>query len=226
MKKSKPTKRKFYGKWLYKITLCIPGIGSIRYRSIKDFIDFIVSKKRNGLHYYISSSTVQKIQSNSKMILSFLKTLQAVPEDQWGKRIECDNIDIYTNNKDLFDSLSRDFENETVHKFEPAGDPNLLSDSNICVVNQYPYDRYQYKVFLLPHKLNKDIDRKEKFLTWLNTQGEKVQISDAVKDWFIRTDFNWDRRYMYVEDEQTLLMLKMREGTALGRVHKYVLADK
>ena len=226
MKKSKPTKRKFYGKWLYKITLCIPGIGSIRYKSIDDFIDFIINRKRNGLHYYISSSTVQKIQNNSKMILSFLKTLQAIPEDQWGKRIECDNIDVYTNNKDLFDTLSQSFENETVHRFEPAGDPNLLSSDGICVVKHYPYHQYQYKVFLQPHRFNGDAERKKSFIDWLDTQGDKVHISQAVKDWFITTNWNWDRRYMYIDNEQTLLMLKMSESQALGRIHKYVLLDK
>ena len=226
MKKSKPTKRKFYGKWLYKVTLTIPGIGSIRYRSIDEFIDFISGRRSANLRYFLSSSTVQKINSNAKMILSFLKSLQSVPEDQWSKRIENDNIDIYTNNKELFEILSQQFEAETVHRFEPIGDPNLLSGGSICVVNHFPYHRYQYKVFLQPHRLAGELERKSAFINWLDTQGEKIHISKAVKDWFLYTNWNWDRRYMYVDDEQTLLMLKMRESQALGRIHKYVLVDK
>jgi hypothetical protein len=225
MKNSKPTKRKFYGKWLYKITLRIPGIGFIRYRNINDSIDFIVNNNHREL-YYISSSTVQKIYKHSKMILNFLNSLQTVSENDWGKRIENDNIDIYTNNKDFFDMLSKRFINETVHRFEPEGDPNLLSDGGICVVNHYPHHRYQFKVFLQPHKLNGNQKRKQDFLDWLDTQGEKIHISQSVKDWFLTNIWNWDRRYMYIDNEQTLLMLKMRESQALGRIHKYVLVDK
>jgi hypothetical protein len=160
------------------------------------------------------------------MILSFLTTLQSVPENEWGKRIENDNIDVYTNNKVLFDSLSNQFRIETVHRFEPVNEQQLLENGNVYVVNQYPHGKYQYKVFLRPHKLSNKEDRKMQFLAWIDTQGDRIRISDSVKDWFIHMNWNWDRRYMYVEDEQTLLMLKMRESDALGKVYKYLLADK
>ena len=57
-------------------------------------------------------------------------------------------------------------------------------------------------------------------------QGEKVRLSKIVKEWFIKTDWNWDRRYLLVEDTQTILMLQMRSGEAIGKVYEYVVVDK
>jgi hypothetical protein len=208
MKNSKLTKRKFYNKWLYKITLTIKGIDYFRY---SDLSSVTPRQHRRADTFYLHELDDE---------------LKSVEKSQWGKRIECNNIDIYTNDRDLFLRLSNRFEDITVHRFEPVNEQQLLENGNVYVVNQYPYGKYQYKVFLRPHKLCNDEDRKMQFLTWVDTQGDRLCISDSVKDWFIRMNWNWDRRYMYVEDEQTLLMLKMRESDALGKVYKYLLADK
>jgi hypothetical protein len=210
MKNSKLTKRKFYNKWLYKITLTIKGIGYFRYSDL--------SNGTSTLYSYHKADTVYLHELNNE--------LTSVEKSHWGKRIESNNIDIYTNDRALFLRLSERFKDITIHRFEPVNEQQLLENSNVYVVNQYPYGKYQYKVFLSPHKLSNEKDRKMQFLSWVDTQGDRVRISDSVKDWFIRMNWNWDRRYMYVEDEQTLLMLKMRESDALGKVYKYLLADK
>lgn len=207
MKKSKPTKRKFYGKWLYKVTLFIRGVYTIRY-------DFDTTKHFHPL--FIDSSLIDGL----------VNKLASLPPDSWTKRIESDRIDIYTSDYNLYQQLSEQFAHCLIHRFEPVCDPDKLADSNVSVVNRYPHNRYQYKVFLTPHKFNKDQTRKQQFLEWIDTQGERIKISLAVKDWFIYMNWNWDRRYLYVQDEQTLLMLKMRESNAVGKVYKYTLADK
>jgi hypothetical protein len=71
-----------------------------------------------------------------------------------------------------------------------------------------------------------DIDAKQKYINWIDMQGDKVRMSPVVKDWFMKTDWNWDRRYLLVEDTQTLLMLQMRSGEAIGKVYEYVVVDK
>ena len=71
-----------------------------------------------------------------------------------------------------------------------------------------------------------DLDAKQKYIEWIEMQGEKVRLSKRVKEWFIKTDWNWDRRYLLIEDDQTLLMLQMRSGDAIGKVYEYVVVDK
>lgn len=207
MKKSRPTKRKFYGKWLYKVTLGIRGIYTIRYSSD-------TTKHWNPV--FIDTSLIDCL----------VNKLASVPSGSWAKRIEAERIDIYTNEYDLYQQLSEQFAHCVVHRFEPMCDLSQLVDSNVSVVNQYPHGTYQYKVFLTPHKFNGDNDAKAQFLDWLDTQQDRIMISNAVKHWFRHMNWNWDRRYLYVQDEQTLLMLKMRESNAVGKVYKYTLADK
>jgi hypothetical protein len=51
-------------------------------------------------------------------------------------------------------------------------------------------------------------------------------MSEAVKTWFIHTDWNWDRRYILVDEESTLLMLKLRNSDFMGKIYEYVIVDK
>ena len=226
MLKSKPTKRRFYNKWLYKITLHVPGIYAFRYSGItscdKDETDSRLFQK---VAPYITSSTKRKLYENQDLIVNLSESLQSFDASEWGMRMEGDRVDIYTNNTDLFNHLSKTYYHVTIHRFEPHSDPDLL-DAGVYVVNKYPFDQYRFKVFLQPHKLNRDKARKSQFLNWVDSQGERVKITDTTKTWFSAWNYNWDRRYMYVDDEKTLLMLKMREPDAVGRVYKYVLTDK
>jgi type I restriction-modification system DNA methylase subunit len=70
-----------------------------------------------------------------------------------------------------------------------------------------------------------DKEGKAEYLSWLDKQ-KNVLISEAVKNWFMSTDWNWDRRYILVEDNKTLLFLHMRNADVLGKVYEYVLSDK
>ena len=53
-----------------------------------------------------------------------------------------------------------------------------------------------------------------------------MTCTHAVSTWFVDTDWNWDRRYILVEDEQSLLMLKLRGSEVVGKIHNFVISDK
>lgn len=204
--KIKKTKQKFYNKWLYKITLAIKDITDLRYRNYDYIMDY-----RN--------------EYNDELIelCSFLKE---IPKDDYNTRIERTRIDFYTNNSDKFHELQEKLKNFVVHCYAPEDSKlSSLQKPRTIVVNKLPYDRYRYKVFLHPHKV-KDREVKQRYIKWLESQGSKVNISNSVKNWFLITQWNWDRRYMYVDTEQTLLMLKMKDPEAIGSVYTYEIHDK
>lgn len=227
MLKSKQTKRKFYNKWLYKITLNIPGIYAFRYLGLaKDDEQLTSSELFQRVGPYIASSTRLKLQQNQSSIVNLSNSLQGYDPKEWGMRVEGDCVDLYTNNKDIFDMLSKKFSKQTTRRFEPQADTIDLLDTGVYVAKKYPFDQYKYKVFLLPHKFDRDKKKKQDYIKWLETQGDKVRMTDTTKDWFKTWNYNWDRRYMYVEDDKTLLLIKLRNPEALGKVYKYVVADK
>jgi hypothetical protein len=153
-------------------------------------------------------------------------SLSTLDPSAYCKRIENHILDIYTNDKSIFDLLHQRHSSIIRAAFAPAeGIEDLLSDSHSVVVKKLPHNRYRYKVFLQPHKIV-DTQEKHRFIDWLATQEPRVNITETVKKWFYKTHWNWDRRYMYVEDDQTLLLLKLKNADALGTVYTFRISDK
>lgn len=205
---------------MYKVTLYIPGVAIYRLHKLEDipFIDF-----KGDKNVY---STFAKAAANKHEIISLSYFLSAWDQSLWAKRIESNAIDLYTNDKSMYNGLLSNFENLVKSCSEPdETNKNLLENTDSVVVKRLPHNKYQFKAFLLPHKV-KNKEEKQDFINWLDTQGERVLISNTVKDWFIKTDWNWDRRYILVEDEKTLLMVKLRRPEAIGRIYDYVISDK
>lgn len=201
--KTQKIKKLFYDKWKYKATINIPEITKLR-------------------RYDADTIKSSKDYSDLKEFVVFL-------EDQtceYAKRIEGKYVDIYTNDRTFYDRLISKYQEKLRHCFEPDEKiEDLIVGKRTVVARKFPHNLYQYKVYLQPHNI-KDKEDKKRFLSFLDTQGEKIKITDTVKSWFIKTDWNWDRRYIYVQDEQTLLMLKMRSADAVGSIYTYVIYDK
>lgn len=201
--KHKITKRKFYNKWDYKISLQGKEVSYLRYFPVQKLPD------------------LSEDQGLVVKLYNFLSNLKA---DTYAKRIERNTLDLYVNDRDLYDSICKEFSDVVRFTFSP--DPSLLGQSGkIIMSNKLPYDRYRYKVYLKPHRLC-DSEERRQYLDWLESQIPRVSITENVKTWFHKTNWNWDRRYMYVEDDATLLILKMRCSDALGSIYTYKLIDK
>ena len=67
---------------------------------------------------------------------------------------------------------------------------------------------------------------KKRYIDWLKTQMPRVTCTSAVEKWFLATDWNWDRRYILVEDDQTMLMMKLRNAEVVGKIYNFVISDK
>jgi hypothetical protein len=220
MLKLNVTTKKFYNKWIYKVTLNIPGVAIYRLHKLEDIplINFDVEK-----NVY---STFAKASANRHDIIKLSYFLMSWDQNCWAKRIERSGIDIYTNDKDMYLKLRTNFEDIVYSASEPdENNLEILENTGSVIVKKLPHDKYHYKAFLLPHKI-KDRADKQNYLNWIDTQGDRILISPIVRDWFIKTEYNWDRRYVLVEDSQTLMLLKLRNPEALGRIYDYVISDK
>lgn len=217
------TKRKFYGKWLYKTSLRIPGVAIMRMHSLQDVISFLCQQhSEDSLKYNYH----KKAYSNKEILISLCTYLQGLNTCDWSKRIEVNNLDLYTNDPEIYHRIVDDY----THILLLVSEPDLnrvdeYADNHHIVCSKFPHDTYRYKIYLKPHKMKNDRSAKQDYINWLDNQ-KNVLISTAVKDWFIRTEWNWDRRYILVADHKTLLLLHMRNADVLGKVYEYVLADK
>ena len=198
----------------------LPGVAIYRLHSLDSIplLDFNSSKN--------TYSTIARAAANREEIIALSQFLSRWDRDLWSKRIERSTIDIYTNEKEMYYSLRAEFE-ESVSAVSEPDEKNLdiLNHTGSVVVKKLPHNKYVYKAFLLPHKIKSKED-KLSYIDWIDTQGDRILISPIVREWFIKTDYNWDRRYVLVEDSQTLMLLKLRNSEALGRIYDYVISDK
>lgn len=199
--KSQLTNRKFYNKWLYKVTLRLNGVSI--FRTIKPNL--------HPIPLYLNET-----------LLKLAITLKNISNYQL--RIQGGYTDIYINELDHFELLINDFQNQLIQQFQPHVDLSASNRKDI-IVKKLPFNLYQYKVFLKPHNI-KDTEDKRQIITWLESQTPRIRISSSTKSWFIITNWNWDRRYMYVENDELLLLLRLRCPSALGSIHKYKISDK
>jgi hypothetical protein len=220
--KTKKTRRKFYGKWLYKVSLRLKGAAVFRNRLLEDIELYCLTADEKYRHN--PYSLVNKVKENQVKLLSLAKFLSKIDKDHWGKRIEQDALDFYTNDQTVYDLLSVKFSSDIKCRYEPAADSlELLDQPESIIVKKLPHDRYNYRVYLLPHKFKGDVADKKNYISWIKQQNGRITISPAVESWILTTNWNWDRRYVLVEDESTLLLLKLRNSEVCGRAYKFVI---
>ena len=225
-KKTKQTNRKFYGKWLYKASFKLEGAGLFRNKSL-DEIEIFCDKSEPPDRYSVYSIW-HRAWNNREPLKEFAVFLKPYDKNIYNLRIEGSLIDVYTNDKEFYTDISLKFNEILRHRFEPS-ESNigvLESGQNYITVDKLPKGRYNYRVYLLPHKMKGDSEGKQRYLEWLKKQAPKVTCTTAVEKWFLTTDWNWDRRYILVEDESTLLMLKLRNSEVVGRIYNFIVSDK
>jgi len=210
---------------MYKVGLKIEGCAILRGRPINT-VKFVFGQDMDEKVFYPQWRTKSFVNRSS--IIRFCEFMEKFPEDEYALRIENDRLDVYTNNQDLYDTLSTTCEENIIHRFQP--DINNLHILNrpqhTIIVKKLPKNRYNYRVYLLPHKMPSRSEDKKKYINWIKTQDPRRTCTPALEKWFFTTDWNWDRRYVLVEDEATVLMMKLRNAEVIGTVYKFVISDK
>ena len=217
----KKTKKKFYNKFIYKASFNLKGAGALRYHSLDQVLNQCITNKFSAGSEW-REKIFNDLKSNSSLWISLIGILNSYEKGSWQKRLEGDFIDFYTNEKSLYDQLCNNFSEYCVIRFEPSKgkEKELLESNKEIFVSKLPHNMYEYKAFLKPHKVKKE--DKNALVDWLDNQRPKITFTESIKKWVLTTDTNWDRRYIYIDSESTLLMIKLRSPDILGRVFKYV----
>ena len=154
---TKKTRRKFYKKWLYKITLNFPGAYALRVYKRDEVIDICNASEPPDKLYV---TWRDKVWTNRRDVLHIINFLDQYDEKDWKKRVQGNWLDLYTNDLDFYNEVSEEFKSYVVHRFEP--DPTLkdkIDDGKTILVKKYPKDRFKFRVYLYPHNIK---DRQDK----------------------------------------------------------------
>ena len=107
MLKNKTTSRKFYGKWLYKASIYIPGVAILRSKSLDDIIDFLAKPLPQTTNYRHSLNV--KAHANAAYLIKLCKFLKPLQIHLWTKRIETNQLDFYTNDQSIYNDFCNKF---------------------------------------------------------------------------------------------------------------------
>jgi hypothetical protein len=217
----KKTKKKFYNKFVYKISLSIPGIGGLRYFDSEEFLRICQNSGRTPDRNDWRNRIVDKMIDNRDIWLSLIPFINQFDSKSFTKRLEGDTIDFYTNDKKFYDGLSNNFGRYVRLRFQPpkGQEQAMLDADKVIFAKKLPHDLYQYKAFLCPHKI--PAAEKQTLIQWLDKQKPSITLTESIKKWILHTTENWDRRYIYIQNDQTLLMLKLRCPELVGQIFKY-----
>ena len=219
---AKKTRKKFYNRYVYKVSLSIPGIGILRWHDFNSLREMCLYPKNQPHLPVWREDTVVQVFDYRKLWLS-LTTLLKSHEGEYSRRLQIDTLDLYTNNDTLYGRLCDDFRDCIRLRSEPKkGMEQCLQGSDKSIfVNKLPHDRYQYRAYLKPHRI--ETAARKGIAGWLKNQVPRITFTDSIERWLLTNNENWDRRYIHVEDENTLLMIQLRAPRLVGKIFKYTL---
>lgn len=218
----KKTKRKFYGEYIYKSQIKLESCYSIRVCNLETIVS-ILDGKRPKIPSYRPAQWRQNLKGNED---TWRKLYSVVKDHKDYKfRVEGIRLDLYTNNRQLYDNMNRTLADELIVCYEPpVGLAQKMLDSHDTVfVDKLPHDLYQFKVFLTPHKLPRNWEEREPIIEWIKERYPNIWSSESIREHIRHNNQNWDRRYLYVDTENTLLMLRLRSPELVGKVLKHVI---
>lgn len=220
---AKKTKKKFYNKYIYKISLNIPGTSALRWYDFQQLMDLCIAEPSSKREHNWREKVISDVIDYKEMWIDLAMMMSSVDCKSFSKRIEGDSVDFYTNDFQLYEKLGNKFSKYVRSRFQPKeGTENaLLNSEKEIFVNELPYGKYQYRAYLKPHRL--DANTRKTVANWMEKQVPNITFTDSIKQWLIHTNENWDRRYIHILDEKTMLMIQLRAPQLLGKIFKYKL---
>ena len=218
------TTKLFYGKWYYKVTLWFKGCEVFAYHSPAEVVAGLLATSPLDQSCYILDVICNRQES---YILEMARLLSKFPMGTWADRIERCYFSIYTNDNELYNAVITDFYDDVCECYAPnLDDMELLLDPKVIVCNKLPHNKYEYKVFVCPSRISGSIavEERHKLLNWMESQFPKMTCTLSFKKWFIGTWWGSERRYFLVDNENTLLLLRMFHPEIIVSVHKYVVS--
>src|SRR6056300_1129535 len=124
--KTKTTSRKFYNKWLYKVTLSLQGARIFNTYDLDKILKFCDGDVPSLHRSWENISTNQKVIDSILYLSNIFK--QQDPKT-YSKRIENNYIDVYTNDETFYRHFLDNLEPMIKHCYEPDDEAKeLLKD--------------------------------------------------------------------------------------------------
>ena len=225
----KKTRKLFYNEYPYKIVTRVKYASYLRMWGILRIIDWCqtgigpnpsyASKATLYSHWGKPSTPSPKEKAQ---LLEFCTILSSFSDKDCKFRVERSTLGIFLKDKTLYDTVSLALENFVTEQWEPENEEILsvlLTNKKIVICNEYPHNRYKYKVTLKPFKGTAGIN----LLEWAEQYPiEKLFLGNSSKKYLSTNDPISDP-WMYVSDEKMVMMLNFASSGNVRRCEEFIL---
>ena len=104
--KTKQTNKKFYGKWLYKVSFLFEGCALLRSKSFDELEHFCNGPDPDSYRHSLS----QRAWNNRENLLKLCVAIKPYTRDIYNLRIEGNILDVYTNDESFYIHTSTELE--------------------------------------------------------------------------------------------------------------------
>lgn len=162
--------------------------------------------------------------AEKKKLIEFNKRVTPLYEKNLQIRVEGGHFNIFCQDKDLLDFITKELDPWIVAVYGPASDEELaflMSNGHkkrIC--NQFPKEKYRYRIYL---KESTGISFRNKFYEWAQKYNGKI-ISPPSTDKWLSGEKPWIQApYIYVEDGATMSMTMLFLGNHIKLIEEFIL---
>lgn len=209
--KIKQTKKLFYGKWPYRVSICGPQ-WTVFVRLNKGF----KISMSNGLFTSEKGNLKQEIDKFSNELLPFLsRDLQVRNEFYW--------LNLYLKDDSLLNEIVDKLEQWIIDITKPLtlDEKEFLLNNNhrkiIC--KEYPYKKYRYKIYI-NRKAKTNV--RENFKKWISNYEEKVRFPYSTEEW-LDSIYSYHNPFFYVEDQKLVSMILLYLGEHHAKTEEFIL---
>lgn len=218
MKKQK-TNKLFYKKYPYKIKCHIKGAWLLRNNVIEETIRYCNSQSAPSWKW---ANVYTNHNVDVPEVADFIEKIKPY-FDLVKLRIEHNFLDIYTEDRQIYDTLSNSLSKWVQYVWEPENQKYLnflLSSNSVKILcDEYPHKKYRYKVYI-KNKLNPET--KKNFSSWASNYPEKIITTGESTAWLDNVlMYTWNP-CLYIEDQATLSMVCLFLGNNVQRVEEYI----
>lgn len=213
------TKKKFYNKFLYKLTYNVPGIRVIHWAKNNTDLNLRVMDWNDRVQKRINAQP----QADLIQIREFFKLYQQKSESL-KFRIEHNTFNIYSDSEQfLYDLSSTKLKSWTsslqvVSLVESAKDLQLL-DQGFTIVKKKPEYAFRVKI---REGFFKDANERQGLALYLKNLGKEIRITKLMLSRLIGSGKYFGGGYVYLNDPRLVDMLKLVAPNLIGPVNQMV----
>ena len=216
------TKRLFYNKWPIKVECRLQGASKLKRLGIMQTIDWCDGKiddDRSEL-WSVPRRPIDKVD-----LKKFAFKVAEILENKEVKiRTEGNHYNIFCADtqllgiiqKELYPWIQQVTSPETTEQYD-----FLMENGHKKVIcNQFPHDKFRYRVFL---RESAKQDARSNFYNWLTRYQDKVKITGNTARWMQCKLMYAQDPYFYVEDDKMLSMVLLYLGNNCKKIQEFIL---